>query len=143
MFPRQGHSYEALLSGGIKRRRNGEQTMTRHKYTVAILYIQTEKSCNRLCLEKVSTKRYLVGCGSINSSPSSRKHAYMFDPLRPHFYKVKAGVNRGIHYFSYFCSKHRLWVLVRTASAISMISVLSRNMKNYQSFYPIFFSFFR
>ena len=28
-------------------------------------------------------------------------------------------------YFSYFCSKHRLWVLVRTAS-----SVLSRNKKN-------------
>ena len=26
-------------------------------------------------------------------------------------------VNRGIHYFPYFCSKHRLWVLVRTASS--------------------------
>ena len=30
--------------------------------------------------------------------------------------------------FSYFCSKHRLWVLVRTASAQSMF--LSRNKKN-------------
>ena len=38
-------------------------------------------------------------------------------------------------YFSYFCSKHRLWVLVRTASArrfyrIPTIYVLSKNMKN-------------
>ena len=40
---------------------------------------------------------------------------YDFDPLKPHFYIVKLGVYRGIHYFSYFCSKHRLWVLVRTA----------------------------
>ena len=28
----------------------------------------------------------------------------------------KTGVYRGIHYFSYFCSKYRLWVLVRTVS---------------------------
>ena len=28
----------------------------------------------------------------------------------------KTGVYRGIHYFSYFCSKHRLWVLVRTTA---------------------------
>ena len=33
---------------------------------------------------------------------------YNFDPLKPHFYIVKLGVYRGIHYFSYFCSKHRL-----------------------------------
>ena len=39
-----------------------------------------------------------------------------FDPLKPHFYNSKTGVYRGIHYFSYLCSKHRLWVLVRTAS---------------------------
>ena len=32
------------------------------------------------------------------------------------FLYSKTGVYRGIHYFSYFCSKHRLWVLVRTAS---------------------------
>ena len=38
-------------------------------------------------------------------------------------------------YFSYFCSKHRLWVLVRTASMrqfqrVPTIYVLSRNKKN-------------
>ena len=40
---------------------------------------------------------------------------YNFDPLKPQFYIVNWGL-QGLHYFSYFCSKHRLWVLVRTAS---------------------------
>ena len=57
---------------------------------------------------------------------------YNFDPLKLLYRKT--GVYRGIHYFSYFCSKHRLWVLVRTASPrrfqrVSTIYVLSRNMK--------------
>ena len=50
---------------------------------------------------------------------------YNFDPLKPHFYIVKLGF-AGVCYFSYFCSKHRLWVLVR----VPTIYVLSRNMKN-------------
>ena len=46
----------------------------------------------------------------------TKTHLYNYDPLKPHFYIEKTGVYRGIHYFSYFCSKHKLWVLVRTAS---------------------------
>ena len=38
------------------------------------------------------------------------------DPLTPHFYIVKLGFTGGIHYFLIFVLKHRLWVLVRTAS---------------------------
>ena len=37
-------------------------------------------------------------------------------PLTPHFYIVKMGFTWGIHYFLIFALKHRLWVLVRTAS---------------------------
>ena len=37
-------------------------------------------------------------------------------PLTPHFYIAKLGVYRGKHYFLIFALKHRLWVLVRTAS---------------------------
>ena len=49
---------------------------------------------------------------------TSRKHTYIIlTPLNPNFIYSKTGVYRGIHYFSIFCSKHRLWVLVRTASA--------------------------
>ena len=50
-----------------------------------------------------------------NSEAITKSYLYNFDPLKPHLYS-KTGVYRGIHYFSYFCSKHRLWVLVRTAS---------------------------
>ena len=49
------------------------------------------------------------------------------DPLTPHFYIEKTGVYRGVHYFLIFALKHRLWVLVRTAS---LIYVLSKNKKN-------------
>ena len=37
------------------------------------------------------------------------------DPLTPHFYIVKLGFT-GVFIFSSFCSKKRLWVLVRTAT---------------------------
>ena len=36
-------------------------------------------------------------------------------PLNP-LYIGEFGVGIGIHYFPYFCSEHRLWVLVRTTS---------------------------
>ena len=39
---------------------------------------------------------------------------YNIDPLKPHFYIVKLGFKGAYIIFSYFCSKHRLWVLVRT-----------------------------
>ena len=41
---------------------------------------------------------------------------YNFDSLKPHFYIVKLGLTGVYIIFSYFCSKHRLWVPVRTAS---------------------------
>ena len=47
----------------------------------------------------------------------TKTRLYNFDPLKPHFFYSKTGVYRGKHYFSYFWSKHRLWVLVRTASS--------------------------
>ena len=57
--------------------------------------------------------------GSQESKTSSgnitKTYLYNFDPHKLHFYIVQR-VYRGIHYFSYFCSKHRLWVRVRTAS---------------------------
>ena len=57
---------------------------------------------------------------------------YNFDPLEPHCYIVKLGFT-GVHFSSYFCSKHRSWVLDRTASLIS-VYVLSGNTKNIRFF---------
>ena len=47
----------------------------------------------------------------------SRKHAYiMLTPLKPHFYIVKLGFTGVYIIFRISAQKHRLWVLVRTAS---------------------------
>ena len=42
---------------------------------------------------------------------------YNFDPLKPHFYIVKLGFTGVFIIFLISAQKHRLWVLVRTASA--------------------------
>ena len=45
------------------------------------------------------------------------KYLYNFDPLKPHLYIVKLGFT-GVYIIRLISAqKHRLWVLVRTASA--------------------------
>ena len=65
---------------------------------------------------------------------------YNFDPLKPHFYmyKVKLGFTGVYIIFLISAQKHRLWVLVRTASSIY---VLCRYIKKYQNFLSKLFSF--
>ena len=65
---------------------------------------------------------------------------YNFDPLEPHFDIVKLGFTGVYIIFLISAQKHRLLVLVRTASPrrflrVPTIYTLSRNMKTYQSFY--------
>ena len=71
--------------------------------------------------------------GNVFSSYTDRKHLifqkirknpfyitktclYKFDPLKPHFYIVKLGFTGVGIIFFISAQKHRLWVLVRTAS---------------------------
>ena len=76
----------------------------------------------------------------------TKTYLYNFDPLKPHFYIVKLGFT-GICIISLISAqKHRLWVLVRTASLrrfkrIPIFYVLSRNMKNIRIFYLKMFIF--
>ena len=63
---------------------------------------------------------------------------YLYNFKTPFLYS-KTGVYRGIHYFSYFPPKPRLWVLVRAASTrrlwrVPTIYVLSRNMNTIRIF---------
>ena len=46
-----------------------------------------------------------------------------FEPLKHHSLYSKTGVYRGIHYFSISAHKHRLWVLIRTASSSTQQSM--------------------
>ena len=63
-----------------------------------------------------------------------------FDPLKPHFYIVKLGFTGVYIIFLISAQKHRLWVLVRTAS-VPTIYVLIRNMKNIRVFLSENFQF--
>ena len=47
----------------------------------------------------------------------TKTYLYNFDPLKPHFYIVKLGFTGVYIIFLISAQKHRLWVLVRTASA--------------------------
>ena len=47
----------------------------------------------------------------------TKTYLYNFDPLKPHFYVVKLGFTGVYIIFLISAQKHRLWVLVRTASA--------------------------
>ena len=67
------------------------------------------------------------------------RHVYENTPVliyrKFHHQKLKIFQIKILIFFSYFCSKHRLWVLVRTASPrrfyrVPTIYVLSRNKKN-------------
>ena len=77
----------------------------------------------------------------------TKTRLYSFDPLKPHFYSVKLGFT-GVYINVLLISaqKHRLWVLVRTASPkrfkqVPTIYVLSRNMKSTRIFHPKVFNF--
>ena len=48
--------------------------------------------------------------------PIMKTYLYNFDPLKPHFYIVKLGFPGVYIIFLISAQKHRLWVLVRTAS---------------------------
>ena len=47
----------------------------------------------------------------------TKTYLYNFAPIKPHFYIVKLGFTGCILFFLNSAQKHRLWVLVRTASA--------------------------
>ena len=64
-----------------------------------------------------------------------KTYLYNSDLLKLHFYIVKLGFTGVYIIFSYFCSKHILWVFVSEADLMSIHNhVLSRNMKNIRFF---------
>ena len=54
-------------------------------------------------------------------------------PLTPHFYIAKVGFT-GVYIFLIFALKHRLWVLVRTASLCFEQKYKNFHLKNYHSY---------
>ena len=78
----------------------------------------------RDCSYYICIKQIKISCAVRITSPCD------LYPLTPHLY-----IYSGIHYFlPFFCSKQRLWVLVRTASRVPTIYVLSKYKKKYHNF---------
>ena len=69
--------------------------------------------CN-VAMEMVSAQNHRFNTVS-EYNHHENKSVKQTPPYTPLLYS-KTGDYRGIHFFSYFALKHRLWVLVRTAS---------------------------
>ena len=80
---------------------------------------------------------------SVNKDTKTPHHVNTpinFDPLKLHFYIVKLGFTGVYTIFLILLKKHRLWVLVRTASPrqfsrVPTNYVLSRTMKSIRFFF--------
>ena len=71
----------------------------------------------------------------------TKTRLYNFDPLKPHFYIVKLGFTGLYIIFLIFAWKHRLWVLVRTASPSTHNLYFEQKYEKYQSFLSEKFQF--
>ena len=70
----------------------------------------------------------------------TKTRLYNFDALKPHFCIVKLGVTEEYIIFILLKKKHRLWVLVRTASHLTSTHNLYfvQEYEKYQNFYLLF-----
>ena len=78
------------------------------------------ESCIRNLIQLCCRDSLIIHCWQIECENAflciTKTRLYNFDPLQPHFYIVKLGFT-GVHIiFLISAQKHRLWVLVRTAS---------------------------
>ena len=87
------------------------------KFNAIMLY---QKIVGKILLEKNVFMASSVHLGLVLFTviiTITKTHLYSFDPLKPHFYIVKLGFT-GVHIiFLISAQKHRLWVLIRTASS--------------------------
>ena len=93
------------------------RTFYHNKFILMAIYLGTN------VVTRAHSSWNMPGYGQVHTL---RKHAYS-NILNILHSKKENFLNKKIWYFfSYFCSKHRLWVLVRTASAKHRLWVLLR-----------------
>ena len=89
------------------------------------IYLCCVKRCDKkkkkkIFVEDVERREVLVSisvsmCG-VSEEDITKTCLYNIDPLKPHFYSVKLGFTGVYIIFLISAQKHRLWVLVWTAS---------------------------
>ena len=63
-----------------------------------------------------------------------KTYLYNFDPLKPHFYKVKLRFTGVYIVFLFSVQKHRLWILVRIALPSTHNLCFEQKYEKYQNF---------
>ena len=71
----------------------------------------------------------------------TKTYLYNFDPLKPHFYIVKLGFTGVYITFLISAQKHRLWILVKTASSSTHNLCFEQKYEKYQAFISENFQF--
>ena len=110
-----------------KKKKNDKKKITyKHGYIIfRILFLSFEpahdKTYNKTCAtSKDSDQGLLIECAfyCLRDIPITKTCLYNFDPHKPHFYIVKLGFTGVYIIFLISAQKHRLCVLVRTASPL-------------------------
>ena len=117
-------------AGSIHSIRAGEQSQNPFVFNKILSQPYQWKSYLRCLLG--ARRRPISACASMQSI--TKICLYNFYPIKPYFYLVNLGFTGVYMILLISAQKHRLWVLVRTAS--------SRNMKIIRIFHLIFFFFF-
>ena len=86
-------------------------------YIVLLSQMQERKNIQELVYADAQTDPSLRWAHFIIIVIITKTYLYSFDPLKPHFYTVKLGLTGLCIIFRISAQKHRLWILVRTASA--------------------------
>ena len=109
----------------------------------------SNRSYCRFCRALDQSQMYsqLPSCSQQQVDDVTKTCLYNFDPLKSHFYIVKLEFTGVCIIFLISDQKHRLWLLVRTASPrrfyrVPTIYVLSRNVKKKSEFLILKYSFF-
>ena len=82
-----------------------------------ILSLRNMETCCRYGTCSSSHRGLIIAPGLDANGDITKTRLYNFDPLKTHFYIVKLGFAGVYIIFLISAQKHRLWVLVRTASS--------------------------
>ena len=97
-------------------KRGNCNTKRTEKYKNKMTHGKTYNKSPRRINHKATKGKTNTGTTALEVYGIMKTCLYNFDPLKPHFYVVKLGFTGVYVIFLISAQKHRLWVLVRTAS---------------------------
>ena len=123
--------------------------MTRNVWKCTSGHVRPVKIQIRLRIRAVWSESSLCAnwiAGDVKFLHITKTYLYYFDPLKTHFYIVKLGFTGVYIIFLISAQKHRMWVLVRTASSRRFLTsthnlCFEQKYEKYQHFFSENFHF--